>query len=48
MTLQGGHADAIYSVAWSADGNRIATGSADKVRAPRTAVLFRRRAHPKP
>jgi hypothetical protein len=30
LTLQGGHADAIYSLAWSADGNRIATGSADK------------------
>lgn len=30
LTLSGGHADSIYSIGWSADGNRIATGSADK------------------
>ena len=30
MTLSGGHADAVYSVAWSNDGSLIATGSADR------------------
>lgn len=30
LTLSGGHADAIYSIAWSADGTLLATGSADK------------------
>eukprot|EP00049_Salpingoeca_infusionum_P004521 m.80487 g.80487 ORF g.80487 m.80487 type:complete len:575 (+) comp12604_c0_seq1:86-1810(+) len=30
LTLSGGHADAIYSVAWSNDGSMIATGSADR------------------
>lgn len=30
LTLSGGHADAVYSVAWSNDGTLIATGSADR------------------
>lgn len=30
LTLSGGHADAVYSVAWSNDGSLIATGSADR------------------
>ena len=30
LTLSGGHADAVYSLAWSRDGSLIATGSADR------------------
>jgi WD40 repeat protein len=30
LTLAGGHADAVYSVAWSHDGSMVATGSSDK------------------
>eukprot|EP00043_Microstomoeca_roanoka_P002841 m.40904 g.40904 ORF g.40904 m.40904 type:complete len:588 (-) comp11761_c0_seq1:753-2516(-) len=30
LTLSGGHADAVYSVAWSNDGSLVATGSADR------------------
>lgn len=30
LTLTSGHADAVYSLAWSADGTQIATGSADR------------------
>eukprot|EP00054_Salpingoeca_dolichothecata_P002374 m.22551 g.22551 ORF g.22551 m.22551 type:complete len:587 (+) comp12961_c0_seq1:44-1804(+) len=30
LTLAGGHADAVYSVAWSPDGTLVATGSSDR------------------
>lgn len=30
LTLSAGHADAVYSLAWSTDGDAIATGGADR------------------
>lgn len=40
LTLSGGHADAVYSVAWSNDGTLIATGSADRTVCGWTYVPF--------